>query len=163
MKYRTQDALKGGFVLCYSFRMSEETSPEQMSRVNKLRTVSREASMFLKGGVQINDVLWYHVSREYPGQIGIHLFPTKIEQSVTGAKDFMSTFEQGLKELARRIKTDSQFADITHVSAWSRIVYDRSKLLQLMGFELGERDEEKKEALARMTREKFLEKYGGNK
>lgn len=139
-----------------------EAMGEKIKHVNKARTASREASVFLQGGVRINNVLWYDVPQKYPGEIGIHLFSTMIEPTVAGSKDFMSTFREGLRELARRIETNPDFAEITHVSAWSRLVYDRGKLLQLMGFELGERDEEKKEALARMTREKFLEKYGGN-
>jgi len=35
----------------------------------------QESAMYSQDGVRINDALWYHESKEYPGQIGIHLFP----------------------------------------------------------------------------------------
>lgn len=125
-----------------------------------VRTASRESSIFLKGGEIINDSFWYDVSKKYPGQIGIHLFPTIIDKSIAGARAFIDVYKQGLNELARRMESDPKLADITHVTGWSKIVYENPKLLELLGFKVTERDEEKKEALAIMSREDFLQRYG---
>ena len=136
--------------------MSEEIKP-----VGRIRTAFRDASMEIKGGVRINDLLWYDLPKKYPGEIGIHLFATKIEPSIAGAKMFQNTFEEGLRELARRMETEPVLVDITQVSAWSTLVHERPKWMRLMGFEIQEeRDEKTNETLAIISREEFLERYG---
>ncbi len=125
---------------------------------NTLKAARQESSMYLRGGIRINDVFWYHVSKEYPNQIGIHLFATRVEKTIAGGKAFLKTYTQGLDELAYRLENDPKLANITDITGWSKLVYENPKLMKLLGFEITERDEEKEEALAIMSREAFLKR-----
>ena len=123
----------------------------------------QESAMYSQDGVRINDALWYHESKEYPGQIGIHLFPINIEKGISGGKTSLKLYTQGLQGLAHQMETDQKLAEITHITGWSKLVYDYPNLLKLLGFEITDQDEEKKEALAIMNREDFLKRYGAQK
>src|SRR3989344_1837757 len=130
----------------------------QSHLLNVLQAARQESEAFLQGGIRINDVCWYHLSNEYPGQIGIHLFATDIGKTLSEAKAFLNKYRQGLDVLAHLLETDQTLASITHITGWSRLVYEHPNLLASVGFEVTERDEEKKEALAIMTREEFLKR-----
>lgn len=124
--------------------------------LHALKTAHQESQAYLQGGVRVNDSFWYHVSKEFPGQIGVHLYATNVDKTITGGKAFLKTYTDGLNELARRLENDPKLADINAITGWSKLVYENPKLMALLGFEITERDEEKKEALAIMSREKFL-------
>ncbi len=123
---------------------------------NALKVAHQESQAYLQDGVRVNDSLWYDVSKEYPGQVGIHLYATSVDKTIAGGKAFLKNYTEGLNELASRLESDPKLADIKEITGWSKLVYENPKLVQLLGFEITERDEEKKEALAIMSREKFL-------
>lgn len=123
---------------------------------NALKTAHQESQVYLQGGVRVNDSFWYHISKEYPGQIGIHLYATRVNRTIVGGRALLKTYTDGLNELAHRLETDPKLADINTITGWSKLVYENPKLLKRLGFEITERDEEKKEALAIMSREQFL-------
>ncbi len=131
---------------------------ESSGIVSKFRAAHQESQAYLQNGVRVNDSLWYHIAKEkyYEGQIGIHLYKTEVGKGVAGAKAFIKTYAEGLEELARRLESDPALANITAITGWSKLVYENPKLLQLLGFDVTERDENTKEALASMSREKFL-------
>ncbi|MEK7144330.1 MAG: hypothetical protein AAB794_00490 [Patescibacteria group bacterium] len=131
---------------------------EQLKKT--LKTARQESYMFVQNGVRINEALWYHVSKEYPGEIGIHLFAMDIGKTFAESKVALGLYRQGLSELALRIETDPELADITQVSGWSKLVYEHPRLLTSLGFQVTKKDESKKEALAVMSREDFLKEYG---
>ena len=113
--------------------------------------------MLIQDGVRVNDALWYHKSKEYPGQIGIHLFRMSVGKTLGESKAALNLYKEGLNELAARLETP-EFANVTHVTGWSKLVYEKPELLESLGFEITERDEENKEALAIMSRLDFLER-----
>ena len=124
-----------------------------------LKVAHQESIAYMQDGVRINDAFWYHVSKEYPGQIGIHLYKMKTGNTLTEMKAALKLYKDGLKELARRLENDPELVHINEIAGWSKIVYQKPELLELLGFEVTERDEKKKEALAIMGRKDFLERY----
>ena len=133
---------------------------EKVNVFGTLKRARQESTAYLHGGTRVNDAFWYHVSKEYPGQIGIHLYAMDIGKTFSESKVAINLYKEGLNELARQLETDPKLAHITQVAGWSKLVYARPKLLELLGFEVTERDDEKKEALAVISREDFLKRYG---
>lgn len=133
---------------------------EKLNIRNTVKTARQESSVFLQGGVRVNDAFWYDVSEEYPNQIGIHLFPMDVGESIGERKAALTLYKKGLNELAHRMEADPKLKDIKQVTGWSKLVYEHPNLLKMLGFEVAERDDEKKEALAIMKREEFLKEYG---
>ena len=128
------------FVLYY-YRMRERLEAAR----NTIKTVRQESQAYFRDCDRVNDALWYHVSQEQRRELGIHLFKTDIDPSIAGAKIFLNTYKDGLRE---------------EITTWSHIVYDYPRLLELLGFTItDERDEKKKEALAVVSREDFLKRY----
>lgn len=126
-------------------------------RVKNVLNVSRqEIAVRRHGGVRVNDVFWYHVSKEYPGQIGIHIFATDLGKTLGEAKRFLNKYKEGLDALVHRLDADQTLAGITHVVGGSKLLYEHPDFATQLGFEITKRDELKKEALAVMARQKFL-------
>ncbi|HWP61469.1 MAG TPA: hypothetical protein VN495_02615 [Candidatus Paceibacterota bacterium] len=124
-----------------------------------LRAARQESEAYFNDGQRINELLWYHVAQDLPGEIGIHLFQADMDS--LGIKNFIRIYKEGLSELAHRIETDPTLTDIKQITAWSHIVYSNPGLLRLLGFEpTGEQDKKRKEALAISSRADFLERYG---
>ena len=123
---------------------------------NVLKAAHQESQAYMEGGVRVNDSFWYHVSAEYPGSVAIHLYRTHIDEGIGGAKAFLTTYKEGLNELADRLENDPALSGISTITGWSKLVYEHPRPMELLGFEVTERDDEKGEALAVMSRERFL-------
>ncbi len=135
----------------------KEKSPNIRASAKKM---FQESAAYRYGGVRLNEAFWYHVStdKEYPNEIGIHLYPMDVGETLAERKGALGLYKAGLEELARRLETEPKLAHITEVVGYSKIVYKNPKLLELLGFKVSERDEKKKEALATISREKFLKR-----
>ncbi len=133
-----------------------ESDPTGVSKA--AYSASQEASLWWHGGTKVNDFLWYDlVNKEYPHQLGIHLFP--VGEKLSERKVAFKEYKLGLDNLAERLrKDDTEFQNVTHITGWSKLVYKFPKVLESLGFTLGERDDEKGEALAIMTRAEFIKK-----
>lgn len=121
--------------------------------VNRIR---QDSALVEQDGVRINDALWYHLSKEYPDEIGIHVFAADIGKGLDEAKAALSLFRSGLDELARQLETDPKLAHISQIAGWSKLIYDNPRLMEKMGFEVAERHDDKQRSLAIISREKFL-------
>ena len=126
---------------------------------DKLKTVRQESVAFVNKGVRINKAFWYHATDpKYPNQIGIHVYAMKIGKTMYERKAAFELYKHGLDELAKRLEKDPELEHIDEVVGWSKLVYEHPNLARSLGFEVTERDEKKKEALAIMTRKEFLKR-----
>ena len=111
------------------------------------------------GYTPLNEMLSYGIDPKYPEDIGIHVHENLTRTSIQANTQMLS----GLKILAEKMQTDPALAPMKRVAAYSWIVYNSPDILRMLGFELGERDEAKKVALATMGRDAFIRKFRSNK
>lgn len=128
---------------------------------NIIKTAHQESQALMQNGVRINDLLWYYLlsDKYHPNELGIHLYAMDLDKTFSSAKNAFKLYKQSLRELAQKIKTDSKLTNVSQISAYSPIVYEHPKLLEALGFKVLERNEEKKEGLAIMSKEDFLQVY----
>lgn len=105
------------------------------------------------GRVNVNDALSYDLDN--PTEIHIHvatLFTLSPSETI-------KHFEEGLHQLALRLQTDSNLAQINLISGHSWIVYKHPGLIERLGFMISDKDDETGQALASMSRDEFLKRY----
>lgn len=122
----------------------------------------------------VNDLLWYHTE---PEKLFIHLADAGDRPLMQTAR----TYEQGLSELAEKMKSDPELQDKNFVIAISWIVKNNPNLLKGRGFTVFDSGNErenidqmekagitgmkrgmtkKTEAVAAISREDFISRYG---
>ena len=114
----------------------------------------------------LSETLAFGVSE---GMAHIHLAPS----SALGIAALRADVEAGLRELARRLRDDEEFTDVTSVKGTSWIVAKNPRLLERLGFTIDGpiseeiraahfAEESRPVAAAHMDRDDFLARYGTN-
>ena len=109
------------------------------------------------GFIELNELLTYDVPEKYQNEVSLHV----TENLIKDGPEMLALLREGMRQLASTLASDPNLKNIHQITGYSWIVYQHPNLMERLGFEISERDETKKEALATISREKFLELYGG--
>ena len=106
------------------------------------------------GRTGVNDTLSYDLNT--PAEIHIHIATL----FTLNPAETIKQLEEGLHELALQLQTDPNLAQIELIKGRSWIVYKHPKLVERLGFTIIDKDEEDGHALASISRDEFLKRYG---
>jgi len=128
-----------------------------LARRKDTKGVERIASLAEKGRTVINEVLDYEYSPD--GKIvKIHIWP-KDREKVRTAKEIKELIFSGFEELANIVESNQKIEDI---EAYSHLVKKHPKLLEKLGFKLGEEyitQQGESGQGSSISRQEFLERY----
>lgn len=129
-----------------------------LTRRRDVEGVERVAALAEKGRTVINEILDYETTPD--GQIiKIHIWP-KDKNKVRSVKEIKNLMLSGLSELAEVVKNN---ANVQTVEAYSHLVKKHPKLVEKLGFTLGEdyaTGEGKEGRGSSISRQDFLDRYG---
>ncbi|MDO8639773.1 MAG: hypothetical protein Q7R53_02500 [bacterium] len=135
------------FIQIASERMYEFLSTH--FTLSELEGKERAGLMEHKNNRAVNELLYYTL---FPGKKELIL---NIHNAVSlSTRDKLILFKNGLKEIAKRMQTDPELAQIETIKGRSWIIEDYPKLVNKMGFITDEND------TAYLTKKVLLEKYG---
>lgn len=105
---------------------------------------------------------WESVNEAVSYEIEAHALVLHIPNLLKKRKPFeiLKLFKEGLTKVALTMQTEESMAEVKHIEGWSWLVYQHPGIVERLGFDLGERNDPNSEALATMSRNKFLTMYG---
>ncbi len=107
-----------------------------------------------RGWEFVNSILGYEIEGN---ELILHIPPTFSRNILEQA----ALLKSGLEQFARLLGTDERMKDVHTITARSWIVYEHQKTLSRLGWSILDVDEKTKEASALITRDAFLEMFGG--
>lgn len=137
--------------------LAEHFTPESFEEISRQGFIEQSKT------IPLNEILTYGVYKEIAH---IHLAPAE----TMGPKLLITKVKEGLAELATRLESDPDLADVKKITATSWIVAKNPHLLERMGFSIDGpisdevreqryRNDDREISTSHMNREDFLARY----